>query len=444
MEVDLKKCIKVVVIVIAILFALINPQISSATSKAPIEHVIVILQANRSFDHYFGTYPGANGFPKDLAVPVDPFNEESNTYVKPFHLESTRTIDPAHSERIAKIAYNDGLMNGFIYIQNLYGRNGSLVMGYYDYRELPYYWNFASEYVLCDNFFSPFMGSGIANYLYLCAGTSGGYRDVPPEGIEIRTIFDVLEEKGISWKVYINNYNPEINYTNTNAREVKKNQLFWMPLLAMPRYVDNSTLFSKIVDIKEYSLDLKSDSFPNVSYLVLPGRSEHAPGDVTAGQRFVASLVHELMRSKYWYNSVFILTYDESGLWYDHVPPPQVDDEGYGFRVPALIISPYAKKGYIDNTLYDTTSILKFIEWLYDLPPLAERDAKANNLLNAFDFTQTPRKPVIMPPVYQHESQTTPLKPWEVQILYAMPLFMILSITIIWMMLTRNKDGSER
>ncbi|MDW8005550.1 MAG: alkaline phosphatase family protein, partial [Thermomicrobium sp.] len=116
-------------------------------------------------------------------------------------------------------------------------------------------------------------------------------------------------------------------------------------------------------------------------------------GSIQAGQRFVRSLIQALMRSPYWWNSAFLVTYDDWGGWYDHVPPPQVDEYGYGFRVPAFLVSPYAKRGYIDSTTYDFTSILKFIEENWDLQPLAERDARATSITNAFDFDQPPRPP---------------------------------------------------
>jgi phospholipase C len=107
-------------------------------------------------------------------------------------------------------------------------------------------------------------------------------------------------------------------------------------------------------------------------------------------------MLQALMQSDAWKSSAFFLTYDDWGGWYDHVPPPQVDDRGYGFRVPSLLISPYARKGQIDHTLLDHTSILKFIEENWDIPPLADRDAKANNFTSAFDFSSSPRPPVFI------------------------------------------------
>ena len=124
---------------------------------------------------------------------------------------------------------------------------------------------------------------------------------------------------------------------------------------------------------------------------------EHPPENVTLGEHWVVSLVNTIMMSGYWDSTAIFITWDDYGGWYDHVPPPQVDKFGYGFRAPLLVISPYAKKGFIDDTLADHTSILKFIETVFSLPPLAERDRLANNLMEAFDFSQDSRPPMMLP-----------------------------------------------
>jgi len=386
------------------------------------------MQEDRSFDHYFGTYPRANGFPKDFQMPVNPF-DPNTTYVKPFKLNVTRTPPFSKGKKIARIAYNNGSMNGFIYAHDQYGGNGTLAMGYYDYTDIPFYWNLAREFVLCDNWFSSAMGASFPNHLYLYAAQTAGYNSIPEEGLNITTIFDLLESRGISWKIYISNYDPDANYTNPGARLQlipKGAQVVWCPLLNIPRFVHNSSLNSKITDVSSYYSDLKTDNFPQVVFITPATFSEHAPGDIVLGQYYVMDLIVNLMRSKHWYDSVLILTWDEWGGWFDHVPPPQVDEDGYGFRVPAIIVSPYAKRGFIDSTIYDHTSILKFIEWLFGLPPLAERDAKANNILNALDFSQRPRPPIIPPLTYEWEEvQTTASKSEMVSISYLTTLTVV-------------------
>lgn len=381
----------------------------TSQSKIPVDHIIVVMQGGRSFDNYFGTYPGVNGLSKDTNIPVNPFDFENLKYMKPFHLEGVKTTRPLSDYKFNVMAYNNGSMDGFIHTQNLYGRDGNNVIGYYDYRDIPYYWNLASKYVLADNFFSATMRSGLVNYLHLYAGETQTFLSsfIPPQGIDIYTIFDSLEKKNIDWKVYMRNYDSTINYTNkmVTTKQISDTQIMKNPLLAIPRFVQNQTLNSHITDAGEYFNDLVNNSLPNVAYIMLPGLNEQAPSNLATGQEFVASLVFNLMKSQYWKNSVFILTYDGAGGWYDHVAPPMLKSTDknipkFGFRVPTLIISPYAKEGYIDNTLYDTTSILKFIEYTYGISPLSNRDAVANNLLNAFEFNKPPREPFIPPKVY--------------------------------------------
>jgi phospholipase C len=144
-------------------------------------------------------------------------------------------------------------------------------------------------------------------------------------------------------------------------------------------------------------VDLQNGTLPAVSYIVPSGASEHPPSSLMSGQRFVKNILQELMRSTAWDSSAFLLAYDDWGGWYDHVNPPQVDQYGYGLRVPAILVSPYAKNHYIDHTALDFTSILKFIEQNWNIAPLASRDSNANNFLDAFNFHQPPRLPDFLP-----------------------------------------------
>ena len=377
---------------------------AGADDAVPIEHVLVLMQEDVTFDHYFGTYPGANGTPAGFTLPRDPDAPEKGR-VAPYKLDVTRTISLPHSEKAMRSAFNGGSADGFVRAAEQFGaEDGALSLGYYDHNEIPFYWNLANEYVLADSWFSSVMGPSFTNHMYLYAASTGGYTSVPEEGMEIRTIFDALEEAGVSWKVYVQRYAPDANFRNAAARLgliPEAAQLIWIPLLGIPRFVDDPGLSSRIVDLSEYYDDLKNDSLPAVSFIKANGFSEHPPGDIVLGQYASTDLLGSLMRSNSWDSSAFILTWDEWGGWFDHVSPPQVDKDGYGFRVPALIVSPYARRGYIDSTVYDHTSILKFIEWLFELPPLTKRDAQANNLLGAFDFTQPPRPPVAPAAVYE-------------------------------------------
>jgi phospholipase C len=269
-------------------------------------------------------------------------------------------------------------------------------MGYYDRRDLPYHWRVADRYVLFDRFFQSAHAGSVPNHMYWVTGTVGnpdGHHHLPREGFgDLPTIFDRLEAKGISWKVYVQNYQP----SETFRTNIKSNQVHWVPLLNFPRYIDNPRLFRHIVDLDEYYEDLEKGTLPAVSYIVPSGASEHPPGSLREGQRFVSSLINSLMQSRFWDRSAFMYAYDDWGGWYDHVRPPIVDSFGYGFRVPALLVSPYARRGYIDSTTLDFTSILKFIERNWDLRPLASRDARARSIAGAFDFSRPPRDPQII------------------------------------------------
>lgn len=314
--------------------------------------------------------------------------------IKPFHLNKTNTEAPYDGSKAYDISYNNGLMNGFFYAQNWSGVDDpNIVMGYYNKKELPYYWKFATKYVLADNFFTPTMETGLINQEYLyAAGFADSKKNISFPGLVNlnKTIFDELQAKRLPWKVYVEDYDPSNNYSNNDVKRYRYINL----LTAIPRFVDNKTLNSNIVDLPQYFRDLAGDNFPAVSYIVAQKSEESAPRDVTSGQKFVSSLVLALMKSKHWNDSLFIITYREPGGWYDHVAPPVINGNTFGFRVPTLIISPYAKEGYVDNTLYDVTSILKFIEYNFGLQPLSTRDANASNMLNAFDFGQPPREPL--------------------------------------------------
>ncbi len=171
-----------------------------------------------------------------------------------------------------------------------------------------------------------------------------------------------------------------------------------VPLVGIPRFVQNPKLNANLVPLAEYFEDARNGELPAVSFITPSGLSEHPPGDLRLGHFFATDLLEALMLSEHWESSAYVLTWDEWGGFADHVAPPQVDEDGYGLRVPGLIVSPYAKPGYVDGTLYDHTSVLATIEEWWDLEPLAERDANVNAFTNAFDFTQEPRPRSYSPP----------------------------------------------
>jgi len=371
--------------------------------NTPIEHFIVVMQQNHTFDNYFGTYPGANGIPKDVCIPKSLTSSSASPCVAPYKITDQPIIDLNHSDVTFEAQYQNGKMNGFVNSLNKLNQDGTLSMGHFDDSDIPYYWNLADQFVLFDNYFSSAHTGSITNRMFWIAGRPGDATNrIPDHGFgDIPTIFDRLQERGVSWKFYIKNYDPSLNYRTIKDLDYLPPQVQWVPLLGYDRFIDNPELSSHIVDFDEYYTDLEKGTLPAVSYVLLLGATEHPIADPELGQQAVRTMIQLLMQSDSWKSSAFFLTYDDWGGWYDHVPPPQVDDRGYGFRVPALLVSPYARTGFIDHTLLDHTSILKFIEENWNIPALAVRDAKAKNLTSAFDFSSSPRPPVLVPSTRQ-------------------------------------------
>jgi phospholipase C len=391
----------ILLVMLALLSLSFHPDIAESEG-IPIDHIVILYEENRTFDHYFGTYPGANGISTNTALPKTP---GSNETVRSFHLNVTSTHDLDHSSRAAKIAYNNGKMDGFIYAEK-----SDLTMGYYDYRDIPYYWDYASRFVLMDNFFSSQMGPSLPNHLYLIAGQSGGLTDNPgrcqsreicqepstnpyelPKDFtfNFRTIMDELDSRGISWKYY------------TGGERDYRNAGYWNPLPAFASFKNNTSRLGNLAPNDQFLIDLAEGDLAKVVW-VMPKEyeSDHPTADVKVGQRYIVSLVNAIMQSKYWSSTAIFVTWDDYGGWYDHVPPPQVDAYGLGFRMPCLVISPYAKEGFIDHTQAEFSSILRFMEAVHGLPSLTQRDAMASNLFEAFDFSQSPRPPLILPGPY--------------------------------------------
>jgi phospholipase C len=379
------------------------PQSAAAEKHAaqtPVEHLVVLMQENHTFDNYFGLYPGADGIPAGVCMPVDPTKGEKPC-VTPFHI-GTRDVeptDPDHSQSTFERQYRGGRLDGFVHALNLRNQDGRIAMGYYDERDLQFYWNLARQYVLYDRFFSSAQGGSTVNHVFWVAGRAPPTGDrVSRTGLEVETIFDRLEQAGVSWKFYVQNYDPTLTYrTISTAPPNRASQVTWVPLLGIDRFLDDPRLNGHIVDLSEYYKDLENGTLPAVAYIAPSGPSEHPPSSIQSGQTFVRTLLNSMMQSTSWSSSAFLVAYDDWGGWYDHVKPPQVDKWGYGFRVPAFVVSPYARRGVVDHTVLDFTSILRFVEDNWRIRPLAQRDANANSIASAFDFTAPPRDAVMIP-----------------------------------------------
>jgi len=298
--------------------------------------------------------------------------------ILPFHLSNTSTSSLNHDSVTARTAYDNGKMDGFVYAEG-----SNLTIGYYDYRDIPYYWDYASKYVLLDNYFSSMMGPSVPNLFYLLSGQSGNSINNQEVNVNWTLIMNKLDNRGISWKFY----------TDTKDQQ--------NPFPYGPTLQTNASLLKNTVTNDKFLSDVANGTLASVVWVTAEeNQSEHPPTDIAVGEHYVTDLINGLMASKYWDSTAIFLTWDDYGGWFDHVAPPQLDSYGLGFRVPCLVISPYAKEGFIDHTQSDHTSLLKFIETTYGLSPLTQRDANANNMLNAFNFNQQPRDPLILPGKY--------------------------------------------
>jgi phospholipase C len=363
------------------------PSAGAATAgpTTPIEHFVYMLQGDRSFDNYFGTYPDADGIP---AGTCQKRVVTGSDCVRPFPLHGRNV--PALGAGTVELdnQYDQGRMDGFVAAYQNQGRDGSTVMGYYDQRDLPTYWGLANRYVLFDRFFSSTRSGERVNRSYWVSGSApptGSSAAVAADYSRHLTIFDRLQAAGVDWKFYVQGYDPKQNY-RTASRTTPTTQPVRVPLLNYPRFLDDPALRSHIVDLAQYYRDLDNGQLPAVSYIASNGPSERSARSIGSGQQLVTNVVGSLMVSSAWQSSAFLLSYDGSGGWFDHVTPPQVDAQGYGMRVPALLVSPYARPGYINSDVLDYTSALAFIEKNWGLAPLASRDAKATSIAGAFDF----------------------------------------------------------
>jgi phospholipase C len=420
-----------------------------------IRHVIVIMQENRSFDSYFGTFPGADGIPMKNGSPVVSMpNPANGRCMSPFH--DTRVVDGGgpHSNAAFLKDLANGKMNGFVSAAlggsrracqaSLFNpkctasTNGSLdVMGYHTASEIPNYWRYATDFVLQDHMFEPAGSWSLPSHLFMVSGWSAicpKANDVRrchtdlghprqeqresrnPAPYEWTDITYLLHRAGVRWAYYIApGTQPDCDSGAMACPPAAQKVLtpeIWNPL------PDFSTVREdgQIGDIRPTSSFLRAaarGSLPAVSWVVPNGReSEHPPSSIRVGQAYVTSLINAVMEGPDWKSSAIFLSWDDWGGFYDHVVPPRVDGSGYGFRVPGLVISPFARRGYIDHQVLSFDAYLKFIEDDFlggerlnpttdgrpDPRPTVRENARALGDLSAdFNFSRRPRAPVELP-----------------------------------------------
>ncbi len=359
-----------------------------------IKHVVVEMQENRSYDSYFGQLHN-EGQPASPAEPTtgnpDPL-VPGNT-ISPFLATSACTVaDLNHSWSGTHQEWDKGKMDGFPAANVTTGDlNGSRTMGYFDSAMLPFYYDVANQFAIADHYFASALTQTFPNRFYLLTGTSFGHikNDLPPaNGFKQKTVFELLDKAKISWKVYLSSFGIA--------------QLF--------SYI--RTHKSHLAKMTDYFKDASAGKLPQVSFVeaspfggVNVESDEHPSANVQVGQKFTHDVMQALVNSPNWSSSAMFLTYDEHGGYYDHVAPPaavkpdniapmlQPGDakaafDRYGIRVPTIVVSPYAKKHFVSHTVYDHTSILRFIETRFGLPNLTQRDKAANPMLGMFDFTK--------------------------------------------------------
>jgi len=432
-------------------------------SKTPtgiheIRHVVVIMQENRSFDSYFGTYPGADGIPMRNGVPTvcvpDPATRSCE---RPYHDTADRNAGGPHDHVDAVRDIAGRRMTGFI-ASARHGRRLACtvhidaptcslaprqpdVMGYHDWHEIPNYWSYAHDFVLQDHMFQPDASWSMPAHLYLVSGWSAkcarrgdpmscrgavqapgsppGEPQNPTGAIPDYAWTDLtylLHRDHVSWRYYVfKGAQPDCDDNAMFCKPIPqdaKTPGIWNPLPWFDTVRQDGEL-GNIAPFADFQRAARAGDLPAVSWLAPAQQvSDHPPALVTSGQAYVTGVINDLMRSPDWSSTAIFLAWDDWGGFYDHVAPPRVDAQGYGLRVPALVISPYARPGYVDHQVLSFDAYLKFIEDDFlggarldprtdgrpdPRPDVREKARILGDLRRDFDFAQTPLPPLILP-----------------------------------------------
>ena len=415
---------------LALVFMILAPfQTGStfATTAVPIQHVIIIMQENHSFDNYFGTYPTANGtlldpttsqlrqvngLPYNLCLPY------KDSCISPRLNTSLDQSDPVEGQLTYQMDYANG-GTGFA------NYSGPQSMQYFDYHTVAGYWDYAEEYGLADNYYAPVLSTTTPNRLMLLAGdtpVSSNYGP-PPYISYTSTVMHQLDDAGVSWGYYdlLSAYSGASNVYPLNYTRPPQQAL------------------NNIKNISELNQELVSGSgLPAVSFvnsLGAPYLTEHPPFNPTTGELWAISIINHVVKSSYWPSTAIFLTWDEGGGFYDHVIPPKeftvnhsfTDNlEGLGQRVPLLVISPFSKENFVSITQLSHLSLLHFIEYNWNLAALNPVVAESNLPLDFFDFSQTPRTPLTLDapftypiPLQPQPSASLPNSKTQNEIVYA-------------------------
>ena len=348
--------------------------------SADIKNVIVVIMQNRSFDNLFGTFPGANGIKP--GEPGFTQTDATGATVTPQLLTALSTPDLPHARNDFIRVWDSGAMDKYAFF------NGVTSMGHYDNTTpgMATLWGWAQQFALADNFFPSVMGDAPSNQLYLVAADDNNNPGTlqpffPPcntavkasAGYTFTHVGDQLAGKGLTWAWYAENLNDCSLY-------VPQEDPF--------QFFTDTHGSTGIRDLTKFTTDLAAGSLPSLSF-VQPGppHSMHpGSGSIDNGITWLDGFIRQVQASPAWSNVAVVVIWDSSGGWWDHVPPPQVDAQGFGARVPMLVISPFAKKNYISHVQMDDVSILKFVQTVFNLAPLNARNQLGNDISDMFQF----------------------------------------------------------
>jgi len=430
-------------------------------ARAKIQHVIVINQENRSFDHYFGTFPGADGIPTDGGSPTvcNPV-PDGGACAYPFHDRADRNGGGPHSAAAFTTCLAGGKMDGFVKSADVAGKKGACkvagdpdclqgsdigVMGYHDNGEIPNYWAYASNFTLLDHMFEPVASYSLPDHLFMVSawsatctpannpmgcvsdlsnpgngahtGTSNAKPEPPNPEFAWTDVTYLLHKAGVSWKYFVaSGKEPDCEDGEAECDAGVQHYLnpgYWNVL---PWFddVQSDNEVGNIADTTTFFTDLNAGKLASVNWIIPSDElSEHPTALVSTGQAYVTSIVNAVMQSPFWDSTVIFITWDDWGGFYDHVVPPTADANGYGFRVPAITISPWVKPHQIDHQVYSQDAYLRFIEDVFvdgarldpandgrpdNRPTVRENVPILSDLLSEFDFTQTPNPPLVLKP----------------------------------------------
>jgi phospholipase C len=393
-----------------------NRATAAPIKSYPIKHIVFMVKENRTFDSMFGTFPGADGATtyKDPKGKVHPLNHQPDQLI----------LDIGHDHNSFLIGYDHGKMDGFSKIegaiQDVHGKPTDEADSQFYQTDIPNYWQYAQTFSLPDEFFYTIQSDSFPNHLFSIAATDDDVSGIPnfhvqgvspytwgcdapkkTTALEIHSngkksnvfpcftfesLGDLLTAQNISWKTY--------------SPTQKQDGYQWNAYDAIKDIRDTSQWNIHFANSDQFAKDAASGKLPTVSWLVEPESvSDHPGASVCAGENWTVQQINAIMNNKaLWNNTAIFLTWDDFGGFYDHVVPPVGPNKylEYGFRAPLIVISPYAKPHYIDNTQYTFPSMLKFAETVLGLPSLGGLDKQVNNLINDFDFSQNPLPPLIL------------------------------------------------